>query len=150
MVGEHDGLMYYTLGQRQGLGIGGRQDAGDEPWFVAAKDLGSNTLIVVQGDHPLRYSISLQASQVSWINDEPRELVDGGTMRCAAKIRYRQPDQGCSVTVDGDGRLAVSFDEPQAAVAPGQFAVFYAGERCLGGAVIDSATSASEALLKTG
>lgn len=150
MVGEHDGLMYYTLGQRQGLGIGGRQDSGDEPWFVAAKDLESNALIVVQGEHPLRYSISLQASQVSWINDEPRALADGGTMRCAAKIRYRQADQGCSVTLGGDGGLAVSFDEPQAAVAPGQFAVFYAGERCLGGAVIDSASSASEALLKTG
>lgn len=150
VVGEHHGLMYYTLGQRQGLGIGGRPDAGDDPWYVAAKDPGTNALIVVQGNHPLRYSVALEAISASWINGQPKALAEDGTMHCGVKIRYRQEDQGATVESTAADRLSVDFDAPQAAVAPGQFAVFYDGERCLGGAVIDSATSASEALLKTG
>ncbi len=133
-LGRHDGLMFYTLGQRQGLGIGGRRDAGDAPWYVAAKDLGTNELVVVQGDHPLLYSRELLTGPPSWIGTPPR-FRDG--MRCAARVRYRQEDQGCRVTAAGDGRLQVVFDSRQRAVAPGQYAVFYDGERCLGGAVIE-------------
>lgn len=144
-VGEHHGLMYYTLGQRQGLGIGGRRDSGDEPWYVVAKDLAANVLIVVQGEHPLRYNTGLEASEASWINEPP-----SGVLSCAAKIRYRQRDQACRVNSHGDGRLTVVFEEPQTAVAPGQYVVFYDGDRCLGGAVIDRAISAQDAMLKTG
>ncbi len=133
-LGRHDGLMFYTLGQRQGLGIGGRRDAGDAPWYVAAKDSATNELIVVQGDHPLLYSRELLTGPPSWIGTPPR-FRDG--MRCAARVRYRQEDQGCRVTAAGDGRLQVVFDSRQRAVAPGQYAVFYDGERCLGGAVIE-------------
>ncbi len=133
-LGRHDGLMFYTLGQRQGLGIGGRRDAGDAPWYVAAKDSATNELIVVQGDHPLLYSRELLTGPPSWIGTPPR-FRDG--MRCTARVRYRQEDQGCRVTAAGDGRLQVVFDSRQRAVAPGQYAVFYDGERCLGGAVIE-------------
>lgn len=136
-VGEHSGLMYYTIGQRQGLGIGGRHDSGDEPWYVAGKNLDSNVLVVVQGEHPLLYSDSLEASDSSWIGKPPREIADGKTIDCTVKVRYRQPDQPCKVTPVGGNRLFVSFDKPQRAVAPGQFAVFYDGDRCLGGAPID-------------
>jgi tRNA-specific 2-thiouridylase len=149
-VGEHHGLMYYTLGQRQGLGIGGRQDAGDEPWYVAAKQMDDNTLIVVQGDHPLRFSDALEATAASWINGEPAMLADGEALRCKVKIRYRQPDQACTVRSGRDGVLQVVFDEQQADVTPGQFAVFYCDDRCLGGAVIERAITGEEALLKTG
>lgn len=149
-VGEHHGLMYYTLGQRQGLGIGGRQDSGDEPWYVAAKDPGQNALIVVQGDHPLRYSAALEASDASWINGVPATLRAGESLACTAKIRYRQDDQECAVGTTDDDSLAVHFDGRQAAVTPGQYVVFYDGDRCLGGAVIDRAIDAAEALLKTG
>jgi tRNA-specific 2-thiouridylase len=150
VVGQHQGLMYYTLGQRQGLGIGGRRDAGDEPWYVAAKDVASNTLIVVQGDHPLRFSHALEAADPHWINGQPAELLAGGELHCAVKLRYRQADQGCRVSAGDDGTLAVGFDEPQADVTPGQFAVFYDGERCLGGAVIERTVTRVEALRKTG
>jgi len=149
LIGQHQGLMYYTLGQRQGLGIGGRRDAGDEPWYVAAKDVDSNTLIVVQGDHPMRYSQALEAADAHWINGPPAELAAGGEFACAVKLRYRQPDQGCRVSAD-DGSLTVHFDEPQADVTPGQFAVFYDGDRCLGGAVIERPRAAAEALRRTG
>jgi len=149
-VGEHSGLMYYTLGQRQGLGIGGRQDANDEPWYVAAKDLEENTLIVVQGDHPLRYSMALEASHASWINGPPDRLTAGKPYSCTAKIRYRQADQPCTLEHRGDGKLLVSFETPQAAVTPGQFAVFYEHNRCLGGAVIERAISSEDTMLKAG
>jgi tRNA-specific 2-thiouridylase len=152
-VGEHQGLMYYTLGQRQGLGIGGLKDAGDEPWYVAAKNLASNTLIVVQGDHPLLYSESIEATDAHWIGSMPDALAMGHELDCAVKIRYRQNDQPCRVTTIGENRLGVTFAKPQMAVTPGQFAVFYAADRCLGGAVIDSARiadSAKDALRKTG
>ena len=150
VVGEHHGLMYYTLGQRQGLGIGGRRDAGDEAWYVAAKDLDKNLLIVVQGDHPLRFSTALSATAASWINDVPLALEGNGVMDCSVKIRYRQADQACTVARADDDSLRVSFAVAQADVTPGQFAVFYDGDRCLGGAVIDRAVRGDEALLKTG
>jgi tRNA-specific 2-thiouridylase len=134
-VGQHHGLMYYTLGQRQGLGIGGRQDASDEPWYVVDKHPESNALIVAQGDTELLLSESLIATDASWIDAAPAELPNG--LRCLAKVRYRQADQACSVETGPDDTLCVRFDTAQRAVAPGQFVVFYAAETCLGGAVID-------------
>jgi len=145
-VGRHQGLMYYTLGQRQGLRIGGRSDAGDAPWYVAGKDLERNVLLVVQGhDHPALLSDGLQASQLEWVAGAP----PAGRFQCRAKVRYRQPDQACEVQVladsaaaDGDDsagrRLEVRFETPQRAVTPGQYVVFYDGEECLGGGVIES------------
>jgi len=134
-VGSHCGLMYYTLGQRQGLGIGGRRDAGEDPWYVVDKDIGDNVLIVDQGDSPLLLSDALVAIRPTWIGSPPAGLVDG--LSCDAKIRYRQADQACTVRHASDDRLVVRFDMPQRAVAPGQFAVFYQGDQCLGGATID-------------
>jgi tRNA-specific 2-thiouridylase len=131
LKGRHDGLMYYTLGQRQGLGIGGSGTG--EPWFVAGKDLVSNTLYVVQGEqHPKLYSIELEASGVNWISG----LLPEKPLACTAKFRYRQADQGVTVAFNGDG-CRVVFDKPQKAVTPGQSVVFYDGEVCLGGATID-------------
>jgi len=143
-VGQHCGLMYYTLGQREGLKIGGRQDSGDEPWYVAGKNLDENVLIVVQGEHPLLYSDAIEASQAGWIGEIPSKLTKTGELHCNVKIRYRQPDQACHVSQIGEDQLLVSFEEQQRAVAPGQFAVFYDGDRCLGGAVIDKAISRCE------
>ena len=122
-LGEHTGLMYYTLGQRQGLGIGGRQDAGDLPWYVVDKDLANNVLVVDQGDTTRLLSRSLTASQLSWIGDEPQNVRDG--IRLAAKVRYRQADQACVATQLDDQTIRVDFDEPQRAGAPGQYVVFY-------------------------
>jgi len=148
LLGEHLGLMYYTLGQRQGLGIGGRADTGGEPWYVAAKDTRTNTLTVVQGEHPLLYSASIIASEPTWIGAAPREIRAGGALRCAVKLRYRQADQACSVRQAAHGRLEVRFERHQRAVAPGQYAVFYEGDRCLGGAVIESAAAADPGLVR--
>jgi len=134
VVGEHQGLMYYTLGQRQGLGIGGRRDSGEDPWYVVAKDVAANALIVAQGEHPLLFTTQIEASEASWIGRAPEGLDVG--LACKAKIRYRQPDQACTVRADGSV-LEVTFDVPQKAATPGQFAVFYDGDRCLGGAVIN-------------
>lgn len=134
-IGEHQGLMYYTLGQRQGLGIGGRASAGDAPWYVAAKDLSRNVLVAVQGqDHPLLYSRALCTAAVDWVAGEPPELPG----RLTAKTRYRQPDQSCTVQALQGAGVEVTFDHPQRAVTPGQSVVFYDGDRCLGGAVIES------------
>ena len=133
-IGRHNGLMYYTLGQRQGLQIGGRKDAGDEPWYVVDKNMQDNALVVAQGDTDLLLTDNLAASSASWIGSAPDGLEAG--LRCTAKVRYRQADQACTVAQDGD-ELVVTFDAPQRAVAPGQFVVFYQGDRCLGGAVID-------------
>jgi tRNA-specific 2-thiouridylase len=146
LLGEHQGLMYYTPGQRQGLGIGGRRNAGDEPWYVARKDLDTNTLTVVQGEHPMLYSESIIATDPAWIGAPPSELGAGLELRCAVKLRYRQADQACSVRIATHDRLEVRFERHQRAVAPGQYAVFYAGERCLGGAVIASARAAEPGL----
>ena len=135
IVGEHEGLMYYTLGQRQGLHIGGIHDRPELPWYVVGKDLDTNALIVAQGEHELLFSDYLTGTDVSWIGSAPDGLDEG--LRCTAKVRYRQADQHCVVRSTGDGVVEVTFDTRQRAVAPGQFVVFYNGDRCLGGAVID-------------
>jgi len=139
LLGQHQGLMYYTLGQRQGLHIGGVAGAKEEPWYVAGKHLDSNTLVAVQGSqHPLLMSRRLWLEKPDANNTA--YWVDGSgpalPCRCTAKTRYRQADQSCVLEADGD-RIRVTFDEPQWAVTPGQSAVFYDGEYCLGGAVIE-------------
>ncbi|NNL54698.1 MAG: tRNA 2-thiouridine(34) synthase MnmA [Woeseia sp.] len=143
-LGEHQGLMYYTLGQRQGLGIGGLQDTDGAPWYVASKDLKRNALIVVQGEDPLLFSSAIDTGTPHWIGKGAAWNND--SMRCTVKVRYRQADQPCTVRLLQDGRLQVDFDEPQRAVAPGQYAVFYRGDRCLGGAVIERTHARQPAL----
>ena len=133
LVGHHQGLMYYTLGQRQGLGIGGVADAPDEPWYVVEKDLANNVLLVVQGhDNPLLYRDQLTAQQVHWISNHPPPQ----EFHCMARCRHRQALQSCRVRHDDD-RLSVLFDQPQRALTPGQSVVLYDGAVCLGGGVID-------------
>ena len=127
--------MYYTLGQRQGLGIGGAQHSSGEPWFVAGKDLPRNALIVVQGhDHPAMRCSNLTAGQFAWIAGHP----PAAAFQCAAKVRYRQADQACTVEVLADGACKVAFAVPQRAVTPGQYVVLYQGAQCLGGGVIQT------------
>jgi tRNA-uridine 2-sulfurtransferase len=151
IVGKHEGLLYYTLGQRQGLGIGGLADGSNEPWFVAAKDEKCNQLIVVQGrQHPLLWSDGLITSIPHWINTTPTELAAGTPLRCAVKTRYRQADVPCSVSLNSADGLHIVFDAPQWAVTPGQYAVLYAGDECLGGAPIDSAIPAENPVAATG
>lgn len=134
VIGQHAGLMYHTLGQRQGLGIGGVKGAPDEPWFVLHKDLRRNVLIAGQGhNHPLLFHNQLQASQINFIFKP-----ETNSFRCTAKIRYRQPDQKCEVFLNEDDQLTVLFDQPQRAITAGQSVVFYQDEVCLGGAIIDS------------
>jgi len=134
IIGRHEGLMYHTLGQRKGLGIGGLKNAGDEAWYVVDKDVENNELIVAQGhDHPRLFSKGLIAKQLHWVNREPvREA-----FRCSVKTRYRQTDIACLVEPIDDDCIRVIFDEPQAAVTPGQSAVFYLDEVCLGGGIIE-------------
>jgi len=130
VLGRHDGLMYHTLGQRQGLGIGGAGDA----WYVARKDLQHNVLYVVQGQkHPALYSSALLTGMPNWTLGRPPSL----PLQCTAKTRYRQPDQQCTVTAAPDGQLRADFSEPQRAVTPGQSLVLYDGDDCLGGAIIE-------------
>ncbi|WP_082859355.1 tRNA 2-thiouridine(34) synthase MnmA [Microbulbifer sp. Q7] len=141
VMGQHSGLMYHTIGQRQGLGIGGVKGAGDQPWYVVGKDLARNVLLVAQGKHhPLLYSTGLTATQAHWINGAPPAT----HFRAAAKTRYRQADQACEITVGDGGELTIAFAEPQRAVTPGQSVVIYQGDVCLGGAVIDAATGVGE------
>ena len=141
-IGTHDGLMYYTLGQRGGIGIGGVKDRPEEPWFVLAKDLANNRLIVGQGhEHPMMQSLELTAYKMDWVDGlPPKDIFGKDGLRCMAKSRYRQPDQACHVfTLDDKGtQVRVVFNAPQRAVTPGQSAVFYIGEVCLGGGVIES------------
>jgi tRNA-specific 2-thiouridylase len=133
VLGRHDGLMYYTLGQRKGLGIGGGFGSG-EPWFVADKDLKNNILYAVQGENnPALYSRGLISKEVNWITGLPGKK----RFSCQAKFRYRQPDQGVQVEIAEDFTCRVWFDKPQRAVTPGQFVVFYDNEECLGGGPID-------------
>ena len=149
-IGTHDGLMYYTLGQRGGIGIGGVKDRDEAPWFVLHKDLDNNRLIVGQGhDHPMLQSTELTAYKLDWVVDAPAQLFTAQGYRCTAKTRYRQPDQACTVfALDETGdTIQVVFDEPQRAVTPGQSCVFYQDDICLGGDVIetiDAPTSLAE------
>ena len=132
VVGRHDGLMYYTLGQRRGLGIGGRGDG--RSWFVIGKDLANNRLLVAQGeDHPMLYSTRCRAEDVTWVGEAP--VREGETLRCSARFRYRQPDQPVEVTLQ-DGNLMIHALTPQRAVTPGQSAVLYSGDVCLGGGIV--------------
>lgn len=133
LLGHHEGLLFYTIGQRQGLKIGGRRDKALKPWYVVAKDMPNNTLIVAQGEHPALYRTTLNVNQVSWING-PAPL----PLTATAKTRYRQPDQACQIQPGPDGSLHVSFAQPQRAITPGQSIVFYEHERCLGGGIIES------------
>ncbi|MBR9905065.1 MAG: tRNA 2-thiouridine(34) synthase MnmA [Gammaproteobacteria bacterium] len=133
VIGQHMGLMYYTLGQRQGLGIGGLANYSEEPWYVAAKDLDRNVLVAVQGKHDqLLYSDTLVTEAMDWVAGEPP--VQQG--RFTAKTRYRQSDCRCEMRVLPDGGVEVTFDDPQWAVTPGQSLVLYDGDICLGGGVI--------------
>ena len=133
VVGRHDGLMYYTLGQRRGLGIGGRGDG--RRWFVVAKDLVSNRLIVEQGeDSPLLYSPETMCEDATWLAEHP-PVPDGEPFRCMVRLRHRQPLQGCEITVTGTD-VRIRYDAPQRAVTPGQSCVFYLDQVCLGGAIV--------------
>ena len=144
-IAEHSGLMYYTLGQRQGLGIGGLRGYDDEPWYVLHKDMGNNVLYVGQGhDHPWLYSRSLRAEQLSWVSGSAPE----SGRRLTAKVRYRQDDQACRILECEDDHLLLAFERPQRAVTAGQSVVLYDGEACLGGGIIswaDTPPALSEA-----
>ena len=135
-LGEHPGLAYFTLGQRQGLGIGGQAAGLEAPWFVAAKDATRNTLIVVQGhDHPLLLSRHLTARRMHWISGQPPR---DPPFACQARLRHRQPLQACRCEAFSGDSVRLSFTQPQRAVTPGQSAVIYLGEECLGGGIIEA------------
>lgn len=142
IVGEHQGLMYHTLGQRKGLGIGGRKESNDDPWYVVDKDVARNRLVVAQGaEHPRLMSVGLIAQQLDWVD---RQMMTA-PLRCTVKTRYRQTDIPCEIIpLDGE-RIEVRFDEPVAAVTPGQSAVFYLGDVCLGGGIIEQRLPLAEA-----
>ena len=134
-MGEHDGVMYYTLGQRKGLGIGGGHSNSNDAWYVLYKDLDNNELIVGQGHNQSGlYQKCLTASKIHWISGEAPEK---GNLK--AKIRYRAKDAPCQITDLNSTEISVEFEEPRFAIAPGQSIVFYFGDICLGGAVIDKA-----------
>lgn len=136
VVGEHIGLAFYTLGQRKGIGLGGSRDGNGDAWYVARKDMASNTLYVVQGhDHPWLLTSTLVAADLSWVAGEPPAA--GAAM--AAKTRYRQSDAPCVVNAADGDTLGLAFAEAQWAVTPGQSAVLYDGDVCLGGGIIQSA-----------
>jgi tRNA-specific 2-thiouridylase len=140
-VGRHHGLPFYTIGQRQGLEIGGRAGHDGTPWYVADKNLNDNTLVAVQGhNHPALFAQGLVATDLSWIGDTPPPA----GMRCQAKTRYRQPDQPCTVEACAESTLRLRFDQPQRAIAPGQSVILYADDECLGGGVIDQALPVTE------
>ena len=139
-VGRHDGLMYYTLGQRKGLGIGGRGDG--RSWFVVGKDLAANQLVVAQGeDHPLLYATCAECRDVTWIGSPPAP--EGEAFACAVKFRYRQKDQQASCVWKGN-KLTVTAASPQRAITPGQSLVIYQGDKCLGGAILQKVLNAGE------
>lgn len=132
VVGKHQGAAYYTIGQRKGMGIGGAGDA----WFVVDKDMDNNIVFVEQGTlHPALYADYLNAMEFTWVSKPPTEL----PFKCHSKIRYRQPDQACTIHPIANDRGMVTFDVPQRAITPGQSIVFYDGDVCLGGAIIQSA-----------
>jgi tRNA-uridine 2-sulfurtransferase len=132
-VGKHEGLMYYTLGQRRGLNIGGLKGGSGDRWFVIEKDLKNNILYVNQGEHERLFSNSLITHDMHWINGEPQNK----EFDCTAKFRHRQPDQKVRVQILDNGYVKVIFDKKQRAITPGQWAVLYEGDICLGGGVID-------------
>jgi tRNA-uridine 2-sulfurtransferase len=136
VLGQHMGLAYYTLGQRQGLGIGGQAGRAEAPWYVADKRLGDNVLVVTQDERTL-LADHLEAAEVNWLVPD-LEL----PLRCRAKVRYRQADQDCRVTAIGGDQLGVEFDQPQRAITPGQYVALYDGDVCLGGARIERAGTA--------
>ncbi|HZY32668.1 MAG TPA: tRNA 2-thiouridine(34) synthase MnmA [Rhodanobacter sp.] len=145
LIGEHQGVMYYTLGQRNGLGIGGRHGASGEAWYVVGKDVATNVLYVAQGgENHWLYSQRLQSETPTWVDG----AAPSAHFRCTARTRYRQSDQACEVSVL-DAGLEVRFDEPQRAVTPGQSVVLYDGEVCLGGAVIAATDAPYGGLLPT-
>lgn len=136
VIGKHDGLMYYTLGQRQGLKIGGQKNYSDEAWYVAEKDLTKNILYVVQGNqHTALYQSKVVFADINWINKTPENT----PFSCTARTRYRQPDTACQITELDQHGGTVIFEQPQWAVTPGQSIVFYQGDECLGGGIIQSA-----------
>jgi tRNA-specific 2-thiouridylase len=142
VVGHHDGLAYYTLGQRQGLGVGGTRAGSELPWFVAGKDAARNALVVVQGhDHPLLYRVAIDAQEMHWIGGAPPPA--GTLAQLGAKTRYRMPDAPCRLELSGRDRARATFDAPQWAPTPGQYLVLYEGEVCLGGGVICAAAEAA-------
>lgn len=134
VIGRHSGLMFHTLGQRQGLGIGGLQNHSEEPWYVVDKDLVNNQLVVGQGNqHPQLFTNALSIRNVDWVAGQPPH-----NTRLMAKTRYRQADQACELIANADNNgWIVQFDQPQRAVTPGQSVVFYDGDICLGGGVIE-------------
>ncbi len=133
VIGQHDGLMFYTLGQRQGLKIGGRKNCNEAPWYVVGKNKERNVLIVAQGhNNPLLYAQSLIATDVHWIHGAPKDL----PLLATAKTRYRQADQACMINPIDEKQYKIDFIEPQRAITPGQSVVFYQGEQCLGGGII--------------
>jgi len=132
-IGTHNGLMFYTLGQRQGLGIGGLAAAGESPWYVLDKDVAGNTLIVGQGhDHPALFRQSLSAHDMHWVQGAP----PASEFKCSAKVRYRQQDQQAHITVYPNGCIRAVFDQSVRAITPGQSIVLYLNEVCLGGGII--------------
>lgn len=136
VVGEHKGAIFYTIGQRKGLGIGGMKESTGESWFVVDKNIQENTVIVVQGDkHPALYSDGLTATEVSWVDDKAPQF----PYQCKAKLRYRQKEQDCIIQKDSNGTLTVEFLVPQRAITPRQSIVFYDQDVCLGGAMIEKA-----------
>jgi len=133
-LGQHDGLMYYTLGQRKGLKIGGQAGSNGQAWYVVAKDIPNNRLIVGQGhNHPLLFNQALKATEIHWISGTAPPV----PFSCKAKTRYRQPDQACVITALDNTNCEAHFAEPQWAVTPGQSIIFYQGEECLGGGIIN-------------
>lgn len=133
IIGQHDGLMFYTLGQRQGLKIGGLKNTPENPWYVVAKNMADNTLLVAQGEnHPALFKKSLIATHVHWIAGNPEHF----PLQATAKTRYRQNDQPCIINKLDEQLISVTFSEPQRAITPGQSVVFYQGEICLGGGII--------------
>jgi len=135
VIGQHHGLMYYTLGQRKGLGIGGVKGTNEDAWYSVSKDLENNVLIVAQGEqHPLLYHSHLKASQLHWVSGHAPSI----DATYHAKVRYRQPDQACKILSIDNGICTVEFNQPQRAITPGQSIVFYDKDICLGGGVIDN------------
>jgi len=135
IVGQHDGLMFYTLGQRKGIGVGGGHGKTEEPWYVEKKDLDKNYLVIGQGhDHPGLYSKYIKAGQLHWITSKPHKI----PFKCTAKIRYRQKDQKCIIVNIENGIASIKFTDKQFSPTPGQSIVFYDGEQCIGGGIIDT------------